>query len=169
MPFTQLTRRTRLTRRTGLALATGACVLAAGAAFAVHALTGTDAGVPPAKESGAPHCLRVTEDAPASLGGLSRRDNSLPGIAVWGDRGIVLRCGVTPPGPSGDPCFAVDGVDWVIDQEQSTPDRKVIVTYGRSPATQVIFGGGGKTDAALVGLSRLVAPIPQTSQCLAAN
>ncbi|MFJ1647607.1 DUF3515 family protein [Streptomyces sp. NPDC088258] len=158
-----------MTRRTRVALTAGVCALAAGAAVAAYALAETDAGVPPAEGADAPHCLRITNDAPGSLGGLSRRDNSLPGIAVWGDRGIVLRCGVTPPGPSTDPCFSVDGVDWVIDQEQSTPDRKVIVTYGRSPATQVILGGGEQTDAALVGLSRLVAPIRQTSQCLAAN
>lgn len=157
-------------RRTRLALTTGGCVLAVGAAFTGYALSETDAdadaGVRPAKAAGAPHCRRIADSAPASLGGLPRHDSSLPGIAVWGDRDIVLRCGVTPPGPTSDPCFSVDGVDWVIDLAQSTRSRKVIVTYGRVPATQVIFGGAGKTDAALVDLSRIVAPVRQTSNCI---
>ncbi|MFJ3310130.1 hypothetical protein ACIPSA_45495 [Streptomyces sp. NPDC086549] len=86
-----------------------------------------------------------------------------------GDRDIILRCGDTPPGPTRDPCFAVDGIDWVLDQAQSIRTRKVIVSYGRTPATQVIFDGGGKTDATLVGLSKLIAPIRQTSHCIAAQ
>jgi len=157
-------------RRTRLALTVGVCALAAGAALTAYTLAdtdpGADPGVRPAKASGAPHCHRITDAAPATLGDLPRHDSSLPGIAVWGDRDIVLRCGVTPPRLTGDPCFAVDGVDWVIDLGQSTRNRKVVVTYGRTPATQVVFGGAGKTDAALIDLSRLVAPIRQTSHCI---
>ncbi|WP_112467641.1 DUF3515 family protein [Streptomyces triticisoli] len=157
------------TRRSRPALIAGVCVVAAGAALTSYALTDIDAGVRPAKDSGSPHCHRITDAAPTALGGFPRRDSGLPGIAVWGDRDIVLRCGVTPPGPTGDPCFAVDGVDWVIDLAQSSSSRKVVVTYGRTPATQVIFSGAGKTDAALVALSRLVAPLQTASHCLAAE
>ncbi|MGW3118637.1 DUF3515 family protein [Streptomyces sp. NPDC001107] len=155
-------------RPTRLTLAVGACVLAVGGALAAHgiAYTDADAGVRPARFSGAPHCHRIADGAPASLGGLSRRDGSLPGIAVWGDRDIVLRCGVTPPGVTGDPCFAVDGVDWVMDLAQSTGTRKVIVTYGRDPATQVVFDGSSQTDAALIDLSRVVSSVKQTSHCI---
>ncbi|MER6420621.1 DUF3515 family protein [Streptomyces sp. NPDC001137] len=155
-------------RPTRLTLAVGACLLAGGAALAVHGFTYTDAdaGVRPARFSGAPHCHRIADSAPASLGGLSRRDSSLPGIAVWGDRNIVLRCGVTPPGVTGDPCFAVDGVDWVMDLAQSTASRKVIVTYGRDPATQVVFDGSSQTDAALIDLSRTVSSVRQTTHCI---
>ena len=163
------------TRRTRLApvLALTGCALVAGAAATGYALVHADAdaaaGLRPAASADAPHCRRIADTAPTSLGGLARRDSDLPGIAVWGDRAIVLRCGVTPPGPTGDPCFAVDGVDWVIDTAQSTQGRKVIVTYGRVPATQVVFDGGGKTDAALVDLSRVVAPVRQTSSCVASG
>ncbi|GAA2521618.1 DUF3515 family protein [Streptomyces longisporus] len=155
-------------RPTRLTLAVGACVLAGGAALAAHsfAYTDADAGVRPARFSGAPHCHRIADSAPASLGGLSRQDSSLPGIAVWGDRDIVLRCGVAPPGVTADPCFAVDGVDWVMDLAQSTDTRKVIVTYGRDPATQVVFDGSSQTDAALIDLSRTVASVRQTSHCI---
>ncbi|MFG2607863.1 DUF3515 family protein [Streptomyces sp. NPDC048514] len=154
------------TRRIRLVLAAGVCVLASAAAVTVHALNDRDPGVPAAKGAGATQCRRIAESAPGSMGGFPRWDSDARGVAVWGDRDIVLRCGVTEPGPSNDPCFAVDGVDWVIDVRQSTGTRKVIVTYGRSPATQVVFDSGGKTDAALVDLSRLVAPIRQKSHCL---
>ncbi|MFF4845192.1 DUF3515 family protein [Streptomyces collinus] len=157
-----------LTRRTRLVLTAGAGLLAGGAALAVHALTGADAdaGLQPAKASGAPHCRRITDTAPSPLGGLPRRDSSLAGVAVWGQQDIILRCGVTPPHLTPDPCFAVDGVDWIIDRAQSTGTRKVIVSYGRTPATQVVFDGRGHTDAALVDLSNLIAPIRQTSHCI---
>ncbi|MFF4499634.1 DUF3515 family protein [Streptomyces sp. NPDC001401] len=158
-------------RRTRLAVTLGVCGLAAGAALTAHVLVATDAdaGITPAKASGAPHCHRIADSAPASLGGFSRRDGSLPGVAVWGDQDIILRCGVTPPGLTGNPCFAVDGVDWVYDEAQSTHGRKVVVTYGRNPATQVVFDSPGQTDAALIDLSRIVAPVRQTSRCLAAR
>ncbi|MDX2591554.1 DUF3515 family protein [Streptomyces sp. WI03-4A] len=157
-----------LTRRTRLVLTAGAGLLAGGAALTVHALTGADAdaGLQPAKASGAPHCRRITDTAPSSLGGLPRRGSSLAGVAVWGQQDIILRCGVTPPHLTPDPCFAVDGVDWIIDRAQSTGTRKVIVSYGRTPATQVVFDGRGHTDAALVDLSKLIAPIRQTSHCI---
>ncbi|WP_333772443.1 DUF3515 family protein [Streptomyces sp. IBSBF 3136] len=157
-----------LTRRTRLVLAAGGALLTAGAALAVHAFTGTDAdaGLQPAKASGAPHCRRITDTAPTPLGGLPRRDSSLAGVAVWGKQDIVLRCGVTPPHLTPDPCFAVDGVDWIIDRAQSAGTRKVIVSYGRTPATQVVFNGPVQTDAALVELSKLIAPIRQTYHCI---
>ncbi|MFI7399543.1 DUF3515 family protein [Streptomyces sp. NPDC049541] len=155
-------------RPTRLTLALSACVLVGGAALAAYsfAYPDADAGVRPARFSGAPHCHRIADSAPASLGGLSRRESSLPGIAVWGDRDIVLRCGVTPPGVTGDPCFAVDGVDWIMDLAQSTDTRKVIVTYGRDPATQVVFDGSSQTDAALIDLSRTVSSVRQTAHCI---
>ncbi|MEV6941477.1 hypothetical protein AB0N07_05600 [Streptomyces sp. NPDC051172] len=76
-------------RPTRLTLAVGPCVLAGGAALAAlaaysFACTDADAGVRPARFSGAPHCHRIADGAPASRGGLSRRDSSLIGIAVWG-------------------------------------------------------------------------------------
>ncbi|MGW5280469.1 DUF3515 family protein [Streptomyces collinus] len=157
-----------LTLRTRLVLTAGAGLLAVGAALAVHTLTGedADAGLQPAKASGAPHCRRITDTAPTPLGGLPRRASGLAGVAVWGQQDIILRCGVTPPHLTPDPCFAVDGVDWIIDRAQSTGTRKVIVSYGRTPATQVVFDGRGQTDVALIELSRLIAPIRQTSHCI---
>ncbi|MFF1283405.1 DUF3515 family protein [Streptomyces sp. NPDC058299] len=154
------------TRRNRFLLAAGVCVLGAIAAVTVHVLTQRDPGVPAAKGADAAPCRRITRAAPESLGGLSRWDSDAPGVAVWGDRHIVLRCGVTPPGPTEDLCVAVDGVDWVIDSRHSTETRKVVVTYGRVPATQVVLDGGGETDAALIDLSRLVAPIRQRSRCV---
>ncbi|MFD6026799.1 DUF3515 family protein [Streptomyces griseoluteus] len=153
------------TRRTRSALFAGVCVLGAAAVIG-YAVTGRDPGVPQARDAGAPACARIAGAAPDSLGGFSRWDTDVPGVAVWGDRDIVLRCGVTPPGPTKDMCVSVDGVDWVVDSRQSTGTRKVIVTYGRVPATQVVFEGGEKTDAALIDLSHLVAPSRQGRHCV---
>ncbi|MEU8469520.1 DUF3515 family protein [Streptomyces sp. NPDC029006] len=154
------------TRRNRFVLAAGVCVLGAVAAVTGHALTQRDPGVPAAKGADTAPCRRITGAAPESLGGFSRWDSDATGVAVWGDRRIVLRCGVTPPGPTEDLCVAVDGVDWVVDSRHSTQTRKVVVTYGRVPATQVVLEGGNKPDAALIDLSRLVAPIPQRSHCI---
>ncbi|MFC9175610.1 hypothetical protein [Streptomyces sp. NPDC057107] len=78
-----------------------------------------------------------------------------------------MRCGVTELGPTVDPCFAAEGVDWVVDTARSSDNKKVIVTYGRTPATEVTVTHSLKAaDEVLVELSALIAPIPQTSECI---
>ncbi|MFJ6982204.1 MULTISPECIES: DUF3515 family protein [unclassified Streptomyces] len=125
-------------------------------------------GVRPGADAGDPRCGRITERVPRELGGRARDGVDLPGVAVWGDGDIVLRCGAEVPAPSVDPCFEADGVDWVMDLAKSTRDRKVVVTYGRRPATEVTFAAGlATTDAALLDLSAAVAPlVRQTDRCI---
>ncbi|MFE6000682.1 hypothetical protein ACFQ6C_28080 [Streptomyces sp. NPDC056454] len=78
-----------------------------------------------------------------------------------------MRCGVTGLGPTVAPCFAAEGVDWVVDTARSSDNKKVIVTYGRTPATEVTVTHSLKAvDEVLVELSALIAPIPQTSECI---
>ena len=52
---------------------------------------------------------------------------------------ITVRCGVEPPGPSTERCVAVDtgsvSQDWLVTQ---TDDSWIAVSFGRSPATEVI-------------------------------
>ncbi|MFC9930180.1 DUF3515 family protein [Streptomyces sp. NPDC127190] len=154
-------------RRSVLAL-TALALLAAAAcatAYLVHDRR-ADAGLTPGPFAGAAPCRSLTGRAPGRLADLDRRAGSVRGVVVWGDRDVVLRCGVTPPQPRQDACFSVNGVDWVIDEKQSTASRKVIVTYGRTPATQVAFFTTGRTDTALVDLSDLVTPIRQADHCL---
>lgn len=123
--------------------------------------------VRPGAQSGNAHCGRIAENAPAKLAGHTQHATKLAGVALWGDSNIVLRCGVTDIGPLSDPCFSADGVDWVIDTSRSTDTQKVIITYGRTPATEVTVTHSPKApDEILVELSSLIAPITQTSECI---
>jgi hypothetical protein len=46
------------------------------------------------------------------------------GVAAWGQPPIVLQCGIdVPDGPTSDPCFTVDGVDWIIDNPDGIDGR----------------------------------------------
>ncbi|MEU2494829.1 DUF3515 family protein [Streptomyces sp. NPDC007883] len=106
-----------------------------------------------------PSCGRITEESPRELGGRSREEVDLPKVAVWGDGDVVPRCGLPAPPPTTDPCFQAGGVDRVIDLRTSTQGRRVIVTYGRSPATEDTFAADmTTTDGAILGLSSTVAP-----------
>ncbi|MEU0161903.1 DUF3515 family protein [Streptomyces sp. NPDC006261] len=123
--------------------------------------------VRPGAQAGNAHCGRITENAPGKLAGHTKHATKLAGVALWGDSNIILRCGVAEIGPTSDPCFSADGVDWVIDTARSSDTKKVITTYGRTPATEVTVTHSPKApDEVLVALSALIAPIAQTSQCV---
>ncbi|MFJ8196935.1 DUF3515 family protein [Streptomyces sp. NPDC096152] len=160
---------TRLRRLAWVAVC-GIVVLTVGGAVTTHLLDGPERGLTAARGAGDTHCREVTQKAPGVLAGKERRSVSLEGVVVWGDQDVILRCGVNSPLATKDPCFEADGVDWVIDVRQSTPERKVIVTFGRTPATQVaILTREARTDEAIVGLSHLVAGIPASGRCLNAQ
>ncbi|MFF7469215.1 DUF3515 family protein [Streptomyces sp. NPDC008092] len=115
-----------------------------------------------------PGCGRLADRYPDRLGGATRDRVTFAGLAVWGHGTVELRCGVNPPGPTTDACVSVDGVDWVW-REAAGNGRKMLVTYGRSPAVEVsVAGSVAGLDAVLVDLSRLVAPIREGAGCLAA-
>ncbi|MFJ3338511.1 DUF3515 family protein [Streptomyces sp. NPDC086766] len=145
----------------------GIVVLTAGGVMATHLLGDPERGLTAAKGAGDAHCRDVTRKAPSVLAGKERRSVGLEGVVVWGAQDVILRCGVNSPLATEDPCFEADGVDWVIDLRQSTPERKVIVTFGRTPATQVaVLTRAVRTDEAIVGLSHLVAGTPVSGRCL---
>ncbi|GAA3031479.1 DUF3515 family protein [Streptomyces glomeratus] len=160
---------TRLSRLT-LAAVCGIVVLAVGGAVTTHLLDDPARGLTAAAGAGDTHCREVTRKAPGLLAGKERRSVGLEGVVVWGSQQVILRCGVNSPGATKDPCFEANGVDWVIDERQSTPDRKVIVTFGRTPATQVaIRAREVRADEAIVELSHLVAGVPKSGRCLDAQ
>lgn len=66
--------------------------------------------------------------------------------------------------PTTDPCLTVDGVDWVI-QDQNGPF--VFTTFGRSPAVQVRVPtsyGSQNASGALVDLRAVAAALPRTAR-----
>ncbi|MBT2379216.1 DUF3515 family protein [Streptomyces sp. ISL-111] len=152
-------------RRTTLPLAAAAVAVAAVLIFVVT--KEPHYNVRPGAQAGNAHCGRITENAPGKLAGHPKHAIELAGVALWGDSNIVLRCGVAEIGPTSDPCFSAGGVDWVIDTARSTDTQKVIITYGRTPATEVTVTHSAKApDEVLVELSALIAPITQTSECI---
>ncbi|MEU6279943.1 DUF3515 family protein [Streptomyces sp. NPDC047028] len=155
--------------RLAVVAVSGVVALTAGGAVTAHLLDDPARGLTAARGAGDEHCRQVTRKAPERLAGKERRSVGLAGVIVWGGQDVILRCGVTALTVTKDPCFEADGVDWVLDTRQSTPDRQVLVTFGRAPATQVAIRSGVATDEALVDLSHLVAAAPKTDECRAAR
>jgi hypothetical protein len=86
-------------------------------------------------------------------------DPTSPALAAWGDPPIVLRCGVSPPGPTTDQCIAVDGIDWVA---RAVSGGYSFTTYGRTPAVQVLVPRHYAPETfALTALTAAVSTVPQ--------
>lgn len=136
------------------------------AAAAVAAVAGCTPAVPvvAGKAAADPACASIVLALPSDLDGLARRTTSAQATAAWGGSAdpVVLRCGVTPPGPTTDQCVTVTGtdgvsVDWVVTEVPETgagsesdsssevasaspspgTSAWVFTTYGRSPAVEV--------------------------------
>ncbi|WP_251069290.1 DUF3515 family protein [Streptomyces sp. ISL-96] len=114
-----------------------------------------------------PECEKAASRYPDRLAGQRLTFTGRPGVAVWGDDAIVLRCGLTPPAPTVDPCANVNGVDWVFLEDRSKDGKKVVLTYGRTPAVEAVVSDKvAAMDAVLVDLSKLVEPIKKYTRCL---
>lgn len=123
----------------------------------------------PAAHANDPKCASVTVLLPDTVAGKKRDQTNAQATGAWGNPVVVqLRCGVTPLGPTTQPCVTVtsgqDSVDWVLTND---PDSDVLtyVTYGRTPAVEVTIqhGKGGVSDAnVLPDLAQAVAAIPQS-------
>lgn len=82
---------------------------------------------------------------------------------AWGDPAIIARCGVESPGPTASGCLSVDGIDWV-GSELSDGGR--YVTYGRSPAIEVLVPTKYNSLPPLGAFTKAVQQIPQgTHHC----
>jgi hypothetical protein len=118
-----------------------------------------------AKDSNSPACAPMMVALPDSLADAQRRTTSSQATAAWGDPSrVILRCGVTPPGPTTDPCAGVNGVDWVI--KEGNPNW-TMTTYGRVPATEVVIDPNKiPSSTVLAELSNAAAKIPATRHCV---
>jgi len=117
-------------------------LLAAGlAAVATIGLAGcsTTVDMEPAKSSNDPACAEVSVRLPGSVDGQSRIWTDAQATGAWGNDGsaILLRCGVTPPGPTEAKCISLGGVDWIVDETQAP--KYLVTTYGREPAVEVFI------------------------------
>jgi hypothetical protein len=90
-----------------------------------------------APDAANPVCAEMMVVLPAELSGHAQRKTNSQATSAWGDpAAVVLRCGVQVPGPSTDPCVSVNGVDWLAHEGG---DAWTLTTYGRTPATEVVF------------------------------
>ncbi|GAA1753527.1 DUF3515 family protein [Agromyces humatus] len=95
----------------------------------------------------------------------AERETNAQGTGAWGSpASVLLRCGVTPPGPTTDRCVSVDGVDWVIDESDAPRFR--FTTYGRTPAVEVLVDNEVVSGTTVIAeLSPAVSIIPATGEC----
>jgi hypothetical protein len=94
-------------------------------------------------DSDARQCAALVRDLPDKVEDLARRDvKGSPYAAAWGDRPIVLRCGVGKPVGYDrfSPCQTVNGIGWFIPEEQIDDDRADILmtTVTREPRVEVL-------------------------------
>lgn len=119
----------------------------------------------PAPAANTYRCAEIAVRLPDSLGGLSRRQTDAQSTAAWGNpTGVIVRCGLTSPAVSTQRCLTVDGIDWLMDDSKAPTYR--FLTYGRSPATEVIIDSrkaGG--DVVLSDVADAIGVIPATRHC----
>lgn len=101
---------------------------------------------------------------PPEISEQQKRQTNSQATAVWGDPAqLVLRCGVTPPPPSTDPCVSVNGVDWLAKEGE---ESWTLTTYGRTPATELVFDPNViPSSTILATLSSAASKIPAQRTC----
>jgi Protein of unknown function (DUF3515) len=126
----------------------------------------TDLAAAPLASS--PECAAVVDRAPQKVLDRGRAEAEAVGVAVWGDPPIVLQCGVElPAGPTSDPCYTIEGVDWLWNNPDDEEAPAAFVTYGRSPGVRVtVPGDRARASGALAELAGAVSPLPATKRCL---
>ncbi|MGW0846087.1 DUF3515 family protein [Streptomyces sp. NPDC002787] len=162
----------RPSRRGQVALGVGVGAAVVAGVLVAREVSSPALDVRPAARAGDPACTRIADRYPDRIAGESRDPVAVTGVASWGNGGVVLRCGLEPPGETADPCVEVDGVDWVFREDRSTGSGyRILITYGRNPAVQAFVDERiTAVDGVLVDLSDVVRPIERSPDdaCVAA-
>ena len=120
----------------------------------------------PAADATNPKCADVIVHLPKSVADQQIRQTDAQATSAWGDpAAVVLRCGVTPPGPTSTQCATVKGIDWLIDDTKKPV--YTFTTYGRTPAVQVVVDSAltqGQGTIVLDQLSNAVGFIAQSAK-----
>jgi len=140
---------------------------------AVAALLSACAGtvaMNPAPHANSVGCADISVRLPDDVAGKAERTTDAQATGAWGDPAVVLlRCGVTPIGPTTKPCVTVDGIDWVLETDPSAKTIRYI-TFGRTPATEVVIShaAGGVSDASVLpDFADAIGSVKQSAKCLA--
>ena len=139
------------------------------AALLVTSACARDVPLEPAPSASDPVCAQVLQTTPGVLGGAEQRPTTTQSSRAWGDPAIAIaRCGMEPPAPTTDRCVTVDGVDWISTEEAA--DSWTFVTYGRTPAVEVILDPQKVSGATVLSsVSPAVALLEETSACVGAH
>ncbi|GAA0992822.1 DUF3515 family protein [Subtercola frigoramans] len=123
----------------------------------------------PATAATDPGCAEIMVRLPSSVASQDSRETNAQATAAWGSpASVLLRCGVTPYGPTTLPCDNVSGIDWI--EDDSKAPSYTFTTFGRVPATEVIIDSNAvSASTALVDLQSAIAAVAQTNKCLNAT
>lgn len=142
--------------------------VAAVALVGLVSCTSSTASVESAPNAHDPVCAEVMLSLPEVVGEFEQRPTSSQGTSVWGEpSAVVLRCGVTPVGPTEHPCVSPAGVDWVWIEHE---DHTQLITFGREPAVELLLDQEHINESTMMNvqaaLSEPVSQIEQTRECL---
>ena len=112
-----------------------------------------------------PACAEISVRLPDVIGDQTKRITNAQATGAWGNpSAVILRCGLEPVTVSSLPCVTASGIDWVVDDSKSPSYR--FITYGRSPATEVIVDSKSVAGVtALDAMAEAVKRIPATKTC----
>jgi hypothetical protein len=118
-----------------------------------------------APDAANPDCATVLVAVPPELAGHALRETTSQGTAAWGDpSAVILRCGVSPGGPTSDGCASVNRVDWVLREGEQ---MWTATAFGRQPGIEVVFDPQrAASSTVLVELGPAVAQLEQNRKCL---
>ncbi|MCZ4498131.1 MAG: hypothetical protein JWQ74_684 [Marmoricola sp.] len=107
-------------------------------------------------------CASLVAALPATVADQPRRaTKGSPYAAAWGDRAIVLRCGVGTPKEFDkfSACQRTNGVDWFVPDRIINDQRAdvLMTTIGRTPAIEVLVPASYRpSTAAMVDLGATI-------------
>ena len=131
--------------------------------------------VPAGEAAADPVCADIVLGAPPQVLGMDRVETSSQGTAAWGEGEdtVVMRCGVTPPGPTTEQCTTLADeneteVDWIVREGEG--DTFLYTTYGREPAIDVSVPRSAAPDqpsAAALDLTQVITRnLEATARCI---
>jgi hypothetical protein len=132
--------------------------------------------IPAGPDASAPACADVVLGAPDTMLDQPQHTTGSQGTVAWGEgeKTIVLRCGVTSPKATTDPCTTLSDehekkqVDWIVKDDE---DAGIVhfTTFGRTPAIDLTVPravAGDQPSAVPMDLADQVLAIPATDRCV---
>lgn len=113
-----------------------------------------------------PACAEVIVRLPDVVAEQTKRASNAQSTAAWGNpAAVILRCGLEAIAASTLTCVTAGDIDWLVDDSAAPSYR--FITFGRSPATEVIVDSSVVAGVtALEELAGAVQNIEATKYCL---